>query len=180
MKPNVLLFSIAIAFLLNAQPQSPCSDQQYLKLKNKPIDSLSQKEYEYFMLKEKYCNEAAFPRKDASDSTQTGIIEIEVSDLGKYRGYAPDCHVFIDDIFYGKPPYSGKISLGIHTISLFSENNFLGAAKDDKKGISTAKIKVNVEKGNKTKLIFKYKCETGSNHSCDHDEWSFDCNTIKN
>jgi hypothetical protein len=180
MNIKLMLFIIAFAFLMNAQSQSPCSDQQYLKLKNKPMDSMSQREYEYFMLKEKYCNEAVFPRKDASDPTQLEIIEIEVNNLTKYRGYVPECNVFIDDISNGKPPYSGKISAGKHTVSLFSESKFQAGGRGDKDRMSSAILKLNIEKGKKTKIIFNYKCDTGKNGECDDNEWGFDYNIIKN
>jgi hypothetical protein len=140
---------------------------------------MSQREYEYFMLKEKYCNEAVFPRKDVSDPTQLETIEIEVNNLTKYRGYIPECNVFIDDISYGKPPYSGKISAGIHTVSLFSESKFQSGRSGDKDRMSSAKLKVIIEKGKITKIIFNYKCDTGGNGKCDDNEWSFDYNILK-
>jgi hypothetical protein len=41
----------------SAVPASPCDDPQYVLLKQKPLDQMSPREYEYFQLKEKECSE---------------------------------------------------------------------------------------------------------------------------
>ena len=43
--------------LAETTPQSPCDDPQYLELKKKPLNDMSQREYEYFQQKEKDCTE---------------------------------------------------------------------------------------------------------------------------
>jgi len=163
---------------MNAFSQTPCSDKQYLKLKSKEIDSMSNREYEYFMEKEKYCNEIVFAKKDTANLQQIENIKIEVNNLKKYRGYTPDCNVFIDGISYGKPPYLGSIPLGIHTVSLFSDAKYQAGGSNDKDRMSGAIVKVNIEKDKTTRIIFNYKCKTGGNFKCDDNEWEFDNNVI--
>ena len=37
--------------------QNPCNDVRYLQIKNKSLDNMSDREYSYFLQKEKECNE---------------------------------------------------------------------------------------------------------------------------
>ena len=37
--------------------ESPCEDETYLELKKKKLDEMSDREYEYFLVKDKQCNE---------------------------------------------------------------------------------------------------------------------------
>jgi len=43
--------------LAQAQQGSPCEDPRYLQLKGVPLDSMTQREYEYFTEKDKACTE---------------------------------------------------------------------------------------------------------------------------
>ena len=43
--------------LAQATPQSPCDETLYLELKKKPLNDMSQREYEYFQQKDKECAE---------------------------------------------------------------------------------------------------------------------------
>lgn len=40
-----------------AATENPCTEQQYQNLKKRPINSLSEREYEYFMERDKACTE---------------------------------------------------------------------------------------------------------------------------
>ena len=37
--------------------ESPCEDETYIELKKKKLDEMSDREYEYFLVKDKQCNE---------------------------------------------------------------------------------------------------------------------------
>lgn len=50
-----LLFIILIAF--SSFSQNPCNDSLYNELKKKDLNTISEREYEYFILKEKLCTE---------------------------------------------------------------------------------------------------------------------------
>ena len=51
----LVLISLSISMLLSNA--SPCDDELYLELKNKNINQMSDREYEYFTNKDKQCNE---------------------------------------------------------------------------------------------------------------------------
>jgi hypothetical protein len=172
-----MLLVLAV-FIINGLSQSPCLDEQYVKLKSKPVDNMSQREYEYFMLKEKNCGESMSQNKQMNIVKDSSEIYVELILANKYRGYMPDCNVYIDDISYGKPPFSGKISTGIHIICLFADSKVKEAGSGDRERMSGAFVKTNVEKGFKTKIIFTYKCNIGVNGKCDENEWYFE-NDIK-
>ena len=46
----ILEFAVILA-------QNPCNDERYLQIKNKSLDDMSDREYSYFLQKEKECNE---------------------------------------------------------------------------------------------------------------------------
>ncbi len=58
---------------------SPCKDKLYIELQKKNLDSLSQREYEYFMIKVKECSE--FIKLKEKLQTQKEI-EAEPSNAG--------------------------------------------------------------------------------------------------
>ncbi len=46
-----------LLFIGLAWGQSPCEDPRYLEIKKKSLDEMSQREYAYFIMKEKECND---------------------------------------------------------------------------------------------------------------------------
>ena len=53
MKKLILIMMLGSLF---AQ-ESPCKDETYIELKKKKLDEMSDREYEYFLVKDKQCNE---------------------------------------------------------------------------------------------------------------------------
>lgn len=56
MKWLIWLFVLIIAFPISAQT-NPCEDSTFVSLKNIPINDMSQREYDYFMMMSKECAE---------------------------------------------------------------------------------------------------------------------------
>ena len=54
------------------QEKSPCLDERYLELKNKKLDNMSDREYQYFSKKEDQCNQYMLSNKGLSDNLVLG------------------------------------------------------------------------------------------------------------
>ena len=55
---TTLVFLLSVNLIAqNNQQYNPCRDKKYLELKEKDLDSMSTREFEYFILKEKECSE---------------------------------------------------------------------------------------------------------------------------
>jgi len=50
----ILLLIVGCVF---AQESNPCKDETYLELKEKNLDEMSEREFEYYTRKDKECNE---------------------------------------------------------------------------------------------------------------------------
>jgi hypothetical protein len=114
MRTTILCICAMSALLFS---QGPCDDPRYLSLKKKNIDSMSQREFEYFMLKEKYCIDDASRTSSKTQCTLSVIIDTAIVD-----GKVKDFKVFVDDV---EMTAKGQtivcpITPGIHKVSLFS------------------------------------------------------------
>lgn len=67
--------------------QNPCEDQRYIELKRKPFDSMTQREYDYFMLKEKYCNEEKTSIRDVVHDSGFIIVDIDAINFQNKNRY---------------------------------------------------------------------------------------------
>jgi hypothetical protein len=170
--------------------QAPCDDPRYLELRKKPLDAMSQREFDYFMLKEKYCIE----------ETQKNAVRlcslVVVIDSAVIDGKEKDMRVFVDDVEMS--PVSKRnvvsISSGLHKVSLFSlaeiddyekkinrrimtnenKNFFYGI------GVMEAKLKqmkntvkaINAPAGGRIVLHYRFTCDTGKTGKCTDDGWS--------
>ena len=54
------------------QEKSPCLDERYIELKNKKLDNMSDREYQYFSKKEDQCNQYMLSNKGLSDNLVLG------------------------------------------------------------------------------------------------------------
>jgi hypothetical protein len=187
MKP----FILALFFLCPLVfAQSPCDDPRYLELKKKSIDAMSQREFDYFMLKEKFCIEEA-GKNGARLCTLVVVIDSAVID-----GKEKEMRIFVDDVETSPVLRSNTIAVspGIHRISLFSltdiedyekkinrriltnenKNYFYGI------GVMEAKLKqmkntvkaVNAPAGKRMVLHYRFFCDTGKTGKCNDDGWS--------
>ena len=60
----VVIFLLGFCILFSNS--SPCDDELYLKLKKKDINQMSDREYEYFINKDKQCNEYSSLKNDVN------------------------------------------------------------------------------------------------------------------
>jgi len=74
MKNFVLLLSTFCLLFANS---SPCDDELYVELKKKNINEMSDREYEYFINKDKQCNEYRSPK----DNINNNLGYDKISDL---------------------------------------------------------------------------------------------------
>jgi hypothetical protein len=172
--------------------QSPCDDPRYLSLKKKNLDSMTQREFEYFMLKERYCIDDAVRANKSSLCTLSVSIDTAIIDA-KDR----DFKVFIDDV---ELVTKGKtvivpVSTGIHKISLFSLEEIDDFEKkinrriltnDNKShffGIGVMEVRlrqmkntvktINALAGKRISLRYRFTCDTGKTGKCSDDGWMF-------
>ena len=54
------------------QEKSPCLDERYIELKNKKLDNMSDREYQYFLKKEEDCNKYLLSNKGLSENVVLG------------------------------------------------------------------------------------------------------------
>jgi len=118
--PIILLFVSLIAQDIpkNNQQYNPCNDEKYLKLKKKDLDSMSTREFEYFILKAKECAEH---RKNAAGVQKTKQIPNETENiylLGKHYGKYYRSNAAIGGLFCGLG--GGFIGWGIGYVALIN------------------------------------------------------------
>ena len=58
MKLNIYKYIFLVLSFGFISAQNPCEDPRYLKIKQKSLDEMSDREYEYFMMKERACTES--------------------------------------------------------------------------------------------------------------------------
>ena len=76
-RPNAfVIFLILRVFCIITFCQEPCKDSLYNYLKSVELDSMSQRQYEYFMLKEKYCLEHTSSNQVNKQQNQTDDLQI--------------------------------------------------------------------------------------------------------
>lgn len=68
---KLFLYLLILSFSINAQ-SNPCEDKRYLTIKEKPLDDMSDREYNYFLSAEKKCEEFS-----ESSAIKTGANKIE-------------------------------------------------------------------------------------------------------
>jgi hypothetical protein len=185
-----ILFICALSTLLFSQ--SPCDDPRYLALKKKNIDSMSQREFEYFMLKEKYCIDDAVGRTGGRSLCTLSVI----MDSAVIEGKAKEFKVFVDDV---ELPARGQtviypISTGIHKVSLFSLEEIDDFEKKINRriltndtphffGIGVMEVRLRQMKntvktisataGKRITLHYRFTCDTGKTGKCTDDSWIF-------
>ncbi len=170
--------------------QGPCDDPRYLELKKKPLDAMSQREFEYFMLKEKYC----------ADETQKNTVRlcslVVVIDSAVIDGKEKDMRVFVDDVEMS-PVFKRNVvtvAPGIHRVSLFSLTEIDDYEKKINRrimtnenknynygiGVMEAKLKqmkntvkaVNAPAGGRLTIHYRFTCDTGKTGKCTDEGWS--------
>jgi hypothetical protein len=187
MKPFILALFFFCPLVFS---QSPCSDPRYLELRKKSLDAMSPREFDYFMLKEKFCVE-----ETAKNTTMLCTLVV-VIDSAVIDGKEKEMRIFVDDVETSPVSRSNSIVVtpGIHRISLFSltdiedyekkinrriltnenKNYFYGI------GVMEAKLKqmkntvkaVNAPAGKRMVLHYRFFCDTGKTGKCNDDGWS--------
>jgi hypothetical protein len=187
---TAILFVCALCALLFSQ--NPCDDPRYVALKKKNIDSMSQREFEYFMLKEKYCIDDATGRAGGKNLCTLSVI----IDSAIIEGKAKEFKVFVDDV---ELPARGQtvvypITSGIHKISLFSLEEIDDFEKKINRriltndtphffGIGVMEVRlrqmkntvktISASSGKRITLHYRFTCDTGKTGKCTDDGWVF-------
>jgi hypothetical protein len=173
-----MLLSALVSFLF-AQ-NDPCNDIQYLSLKQISLDSMSQRQFEYFMLKEKQCGDIRGVTIMQADSA---TINVAILNLNKYKiefstdwtRKVRDVRIFVDNIPIGKPPTAVcRVCPGQHTVSLFSKGEIEIDGPRDRARMNTGVITIEVASGSTTYVDFDFVCAIGGNLECDGNEWHFE------
>ena len=162
---------------------SPCNDSQYLELKKKHVDSMSQREYEYFMLKERYCNEEVNAAKEENNHGIEALIGVRIEgtknerltnapDLNRVRRYWEDqLSLYLDNLKKDSLVFS--CSPGVHTVSIFPEGAIEEERGDLRAHMKQSELTIEA-KPNKIYLItFAFHCQP-YRKTCGEDEWYFD------
>jgi hypothetical protein len=189
MMRRTILFVLALSALLFSQ--SPCDDPRYLALKKENIDSMSQREFEYFMLKEKYCIDDANRPSSKSQCTLSVTIDSAI-----IEGKAHEFKVFVDDV---ELPARGQsviypINAGIHKVSLFSLEEIDDFEKKINRriltndtphffGIGVMEVRlrqmkntvktISASSGKRIAMHYRFTCDTGKTGKCTDDGWIF-------
>jgi len=69
---KLLLILLCLPMIGFGQDKSPCLDERYIELKKKDLDSMSDREYQYFSKKEDQCNQYMLSNKGLSDNLVLG------------------------------------------------------------------------------------------------------------
>jgi len=186
---TAILFVCAISALLFSQ--SPCDDPRYVALKKKNLDSMTQREFEYFMLKEKYCIDDAGRTGGRIQCTLSVVIDSAV-----VEGKAKYFKVFVDDV---ELPTRGQtvnypITTGIHKVSLFSLEEIDDFEKKINRriltndtphffGIGVMEVRLRQMKntvktisavaGRRITVHYRFACDMGKSGKCSDDSWVF-------
>jgi hypothetical protein len=187
---TAILFVCALSALLFSQ--NPCDDPRYLALKKKNIDSMSQREFEYFMLKEKYCIDDASGRVGGK-----ALCTLSVAiDSAVVEGKQKEFKVFVDDV---ELPAKGRlvvypITTGVHKVSLFSLEEIDDFEKKINRriltndtphffGIGVMEVRlrqmkntvktISATSGKRIALHYRFTCDMGKTGKCTDDGWMF-------
>lgn len=171
--------------------QNPCEDPRYMELKKKPLDSMTQREFDYYMLKEKYCLE------DASKYASTRLCTLAVTiDSAKVDGKDKIFKLFVDDVEMNVVPKKATCTVvpGIHKVSLFSLTEIddfekkinrrimTNENKNFNYGIGVMEAKLHQMKktvktisavaGKRISLHYQFTCDNSKTGKCGEDEWA--------
>lgn len=175
---TVFLTLIFVTFSLTAQ-ENPCQDPQYLALKKKPLDSMSQREYEYFSLRDKACVEK-YSGSNLKAKDQKSMLVIEV---GEFTGtssnkFSPE--IYVDDNRYGTSPQTVTLDAGEHTISLVPaaqiefEKQKVRTSSNRMTQLNSMVIKRKFEGARKYGIQYTFRCRSPE---CNADnEWWYSAN----
>jgi hypothetical protein len=162
---GLLLFKVGVS---QENEPNPCMDSLYLALKQVPLDSMSNRQYEYFMQKDKLCLENL--KSGLAPDTPKAKLVVSFGQKREYKlsGFTIDKSVYVNNVFYGTGPRTIEVSPGEHTVSMFSEQAISSARGDDKLRMSTGRVTVNCPAGKTGILQFIFICEE---YFCDGNEW---------
>ena len=163
---------------------SPCDDVQYLELKKRHVDSMSKREYDYFMLKERYCNELMLASaKEEYAQRKNVLIGVRIEgtknerlddgpDLNRVRRYWEDhLAIYLDEVRYTGLVFA--CSPGLHTISLFSEGAIAEEHGDLEAHMKQSRLTIDAEPETMYLITFSFHCQSYEK-TCGEDYWYFD------
>jgi hypothetical protein len=178
--------TIVYAFVTGVQlfGASPCDDAQYLELKTRHVDSMSKREYDYFMLKERYCNELTLASaKEQYAQRKNVLIGVRIEgtknerlddapDLNRVRRYWEDrLAIYLDEVKYTNLVFA--CSPGLHTISLFSEGTIEEEHGDLRAHMKQSRLTIDAEPDRLYLITFSFHCQSYEK-TCGEDYWYFD------
>ena len=119
---KIFLSFIILSTLINAQT-NPCEDERYLLIKEKSLDDMSDREYNYFLSAEKKCEK--FSESSSANNSETIkdkelIIKKSSDNLKKTNPSNPNQDKKSVMVPINKEPYSGEIkSSGYNTQNIY-------------------------------------------------------------
>jgi hypothetical protein len=179
-----------LAFATLAFSQNPCNDSRYQEYKKKSLEAMSQREFDYFMLMEKYCFEE---KSKTDDHLCTLVVDI---DSAVIDGKEKTMRIFVDDAEVSHVQKSNVLTLtpGLHKISLFSLTDIDDYEKKINRrimtnenksyffgiGVMEAKLKqmkntvktFNALAAKRMTIHYRFTCDTGKTGKCNDDGWS--------
>lgn len=173
------LWILVISVVLCTFGQDPCNDARYLELKNVNLDSMSERQYEYFMYKDKLCSEQSInSNKLAQPPIDSFSLSVKIvyGRKNNYDDFTPSNKIFIDDDLIGTNEINIKLPVGKHSISVYPSAN-IAASKEQMGGYTVITGK---KDDNLLSKIF-FMCE---DHNCDEKDFninikSYDKNKMK-
>jgi len=178
-----LFILILLSFSVSNAQIDPCQDSLYLYLKSVPLDILTQRQYEYFMQKDKYCLEhfSTSPQlRVKSEQCTLNVIAETYHFEDSQDQFNPE--IFIDDNRLGSSPQTIIIEPGQHTISLipskqinFEEGKVL-KSRDRISQLYSMVAKYVFKANTSYKINFVFVCNKDDNNKCDKNEWFYKIN----
>lgn len=176
---RMILF-VSFLFLTSVAQNNPCDDSLYLHLKSIPLEEMTERQYSYFLQKDKYCIENYTSKAGKVKSTEMCTLEVKADRYtfeDSQDQFNPE--VYIDDNRMGIPPQTIIVTSGEHTISLIPSNQIKweeGKVLKSKSRIAQlySLVSKNVfHAGKLYRIHFKFVCNEGDNKKCDGNEWTY-------
>ena len=149
---------------------TPCDDSLANALKHKPLDSLSQRQYDYVMLVQKSCAEQISGR--AAAKPDSGWLQVFLGQDDEYntKGFEPFQTIYVDGVLHGTGKVVESLAVGKHRVSLFADEVLQSESGGDKERMLTATTTVEIKPRSTRTIVFTFTCEE---HSCDDNEWAY-------
>ena len=181
-----VIIAVVVSFCSIIGQTNPCEDSLFLYLKSIPLNEMSERQYSYFMQKDRYCleNHAAIMKKANTTLLCTLHIRADRYEFEDSQDqFNPE--VYVDDNRMGIPPQVVVVPEGQHTISLIASNQIRWEEEKvlkskDRIAQLYSLVAKNVFEGDGVYHIhFEFVCDKGDNKKCDKNEWKYLCKVSK-